>query len=74
MAPVTDVGGAFPRKTLGVGVNTDEQAWLVPEAVCREGYTLTTPVGDVRLEGNEAGVRVASAPDGVRTARICSYS
>jgi len=74
MAPVTDVGGAFPRKTLGVGVSAHEQAWFVPEAVCREGYTLTTPVGDVRLEGNEAGVRVASAPDGARTAQIFTYS
>jgi len=74
MVPVKGVGDALPRKTLGVGVAFDDRAWFVPEELCREGYTLATPAGEVRLTANNAGVRVESVPDGVRTAQTFYYS
>lgn len=74
MVPVKGVGDALPRKTLGVGVAIDDHAWFVPEDLYRDGYTLTTPAGDVKLTAGDAGVRVASAPDGVRTAQTFYYS
>ncbi|MFU8828439.1 MAG: DUF3179 domain-containing (seleno)protein [Phycisphaerales bacterium] len=74
MVPVKGVGDALPRKTLGVGVATDDRAWFVPEELCRNGYTLATPAGDVKIETADAGVRVVSAPEGVRTAQTFYYS
>lgn len=74
MVPVNGVGDALPRKTLGVGVATDDRAWFVPEDVCRDGYTLETPAGEVRITADDAGVRVLSAPEGVRTAQTFYYS
>lgn len=74
MVPVKGVGDALPRKTLGVGVATDGHAWFVPADLCRDGYTLSTPAGDVRLTADGAGVRVDSAPEGVRTAQTFYYS
>jgi len=74
MVPVQGVGDALPRKTLGVGVATDAGAWFVPEEICRDGYTLETPAGEVRLAAGDGGVRVESAPEGVRTAQTFYYS
>lgn len=74
MVPVKGVGDALPRKTLGVGVATDDRSWFVPEYLCREGYALSTPVGEIRLTADDAGVRVTSAPEGVRTAQTFYYS
>ena len=74
IVPVKSIGDALPRKTLGVGVALDDQAWFVPEDRCRNGYTLTTPAGDVLLTSDEAGVSVTSAPEGVRTAQTFYYS
>jgi len=74
MVPVRGIGDALPRKTLGVGVATDDLAWFVPEDLCRDGYTLATPAGEVRIEAGDAGVRVLAAPDGVRAAQTFYYS
>ena len=74
IVPVKGVSDALPRKTLGVGVATDGRAWFVPESLCRDGYTLNTPAGEVRLTADDAGVRVVSAPEGVRTAQTFYYS
>lgn len=74
MVPVKGVGGALPRKTLGVGVAINDSAWFIPEELCRKGYTLTTPHGDVQLAAGDAGVRVVSAPEGARTAQTFYYS
>ena len=74
MVPVKGVGDALPRKTLGVGVATNNGAWFVPEDLCRDGYTLATPTGEVRLTADKAGVRVESAPEGIRTAQTFYYS
>lgn len=74
LVPVRGVGGALPRKTLGVGVAIGDDAWFVPESLCGNGYTLTTPAGEVRMSAGEAGVRVESAPEGVRTAQTFYYS
>jgi len=74
MVPVKGVGDALPRKTRGVGVATDERAWFVPEELCRDGYTLSTPQGDVILASDDGGVRVQSAPQGTRTAQTFYYS
>lgn len=74
MVPVKGVGEALPRKTLGVGIATDDLAWFVPKDLCRDGYTLVTPAGDVTLTSDDSGVRVASAPEGIRTAQTFYYS
>ena len=74
MVPVKGVGDALPRKTLGVGIATDDQSWFVPEDLCRDGYILATPAGDVSLTADDAGVRVVSAPESVRTAQTFYYS
>lgn len=74
MVPVKGVGDVLPRKSLGVGVATDDHAWFVPEDLCRDGYTLETPAGDIRLTAGDAGVQVVSAPEGVRTAQTFYYS
>ena len=74
MVPVLGVGDALPRKTLGVGIATDEQAWFVPESLCRDGFTLTIPEGEVRLNADEGGVRVDAIPDGVRSAQTFYYA
>lgn len=74
MVPVKGVGEALSRKTLGVGIATDDLAWFLPEDICQGGYTLAIPAGDVRLAADKAGVRVVSAPEGVRTAQTFYYS
>ncbi|MBE7506929.1 MAG: DUF3179 domain-containing protein [Planctomycetia bacterium] len=72
--PVAKIGSELPRKTLGVGVASDQQAWFVPVAAVGEGYTLKTPAGDVRIARTPAGVSVIDAPQHVRTAQTFYYS
>lgn len=74
VVPVRGVGDALPRKTLGLGVATDHQAWFVPAALSSDGYTLSTPDGDVTLDSDGASVRVLSAPEGIRTVQTFYYS
>ena len=74
MVPVEGVGDAMERKTLGVGVAMDGHAWFVPRDAIKDGYTLDTPAGPVKMTATEAGVAVESAPEGVRTAQTFYYS
>lgn len=78
LVPVAEHGDALSRKTLGVGVavgrGDDQQSWFVPESVAQDGYTLDTPAGKVTLSATDGGVRVESAPEGVRTAQTFYYA
>ncbi len=74
MVPVAQVGNALPRKTLGLGVAADTDAWFVPEAAIGDGFTLDTPAGNVRMTRSSAGVAVLDVPKGVRTAQTFYYA
>jgi peroxiredoxin len=78
LVPVMGVGDALPRKTLGVGIALGEgdaaKAWFVPVDAIGDGRTVRTPAGDVMLTKNPAGIAVAEAPEGVRTAQTFYYS
>jgi len=74
MVPVAGVGGALPKKTLGVGLATDGQAWFVPVETIGEEFTLQTPAGPVSMATSDAGVIVKSLPEGVRSAQTFYYS
>ena len=74
MVPVAQVGNALPRKTLGLGVAADTDAWFIPEAAIGDGFTLDTPAGNVRMTRSSAGVAVLAVPKGVRTAQTFYYA
>lgn len=77
LVAVRGVGEALPRKTLGIGVATDEESWFIPEEVAstERGYELTTPHGLVRVVRTDAGLAVAESPaSGVRTAQTFYYA
>lgn len=74
MVPVRAIGDALPRKTLGIGVATDEGAWFIPQSMCVDGYALETPMGPVRVAAREGGLVVEEAPAGVRTAQTFYYA
>lgn len=78
MVPVVGVGDVLPRKTLGVGIAVGEGesalAWFVPVAAIGDGRTVETPAGKVLLTSSAAGVNVAVAPPGVRTAQTFYYA
>jgi len=74
MVPVKGVGDEMARKTLGIGVVVNDRAWFVPAEVCKDGYALKTPEGDVRIVNDDTGLRVESAPEGARTAQTFYYS
>ena len=75
MVPVAEMGDVLPKKTLGVGIATDEQAWFIAkETIGTKGYTLDTPKGKVTLAQTEAGIVVEQAPPGVRSAQTFYYS
>lgn len=72
--PVRGVGDAMERKTLGVGVAIDGHAWFVPKHIIKDGFTLDTPAGPVRMSTTEAGIVVESLPKGVRAAQTFYYA
>lgn len=78
MVPVVGVGNALPRKTLGVGIACGEgaeaKAWFCPADAIQGQRTIHTPLGEVVVERNGAGVVVSRAPEGVRTAQTMYYS
>lgn len=74
LVPVKAHGKDLERKTLGMGVAVGDQAWFVPESVCKDGYTLETPAGKVHLVATDAGVGVQEMPEGIRIAQTFYYS
>ncbi|MEM9066469.1 MAG: DUF3179 domain-containing (seleno)protein [Planctomycetota bacterium] len=76
LVPVWGVGDAIrKKKTLGVGVIAGEKSWFISaEAIGNDGMRLQTPLGPVELRVTEAGIDVASAPEGVSTAQTFYYS
>lgn len=78
MVPVSGVGDALPRKTLGVGIaigdGNSSEAWFVPVDAIGDGRTIATRAGRVRLAPSEAGIAVAEAPAGVRSAQTLYYA
>ncbi len=78
LVPVVGVGEVLPRKTLGIGIAVGEGdtaiAWFVPADAIGEERSIDTPLGRVLLTSSDAGVAVAQAPKGVRTAQTFYYS
>ena len=74
MVPVQGVGDAIPNKTLGLGVLAGERSWFITADAIGEGYTLTTPSGDVVVRATRAGIEVTETPDDVSTAQTFYYS
>ncbi len=75
MVPVSGVGDALAKKTLGVAVEYADRSWFVPATLIGDnGYTLETPAGGVTMTRSDAGVRVTSAPETVRTMQGFYYS
>lgn len=74
MVPVFSHGGELPRKTLGIGIATDEQAWFVPADQIEGVRNVETPLGTVSLAKSAAGIQVPSLPEGVRVAQTFYYS
>jgi len=76
MVPVRDVGDALEqKKTLGLGVLAGGNSYFIPhDAIGEDGYTLSTPMGDVTVEFQDGGIDVTSAPEGVHTAQTFYYS
>ncbi len=75
MVPVAEMGDALPKKTLGVGIATDEQAWFIAKkTIGTKGFTFDTPKGKVTVAKTEAGIVVQEAPPGVRSAQTFYYS
>ncbi len=75
MVPVRGVGDAIDKKkTLGLGVLSEGQAWFIPSDVIGDRYELSTPAGPVIARATDAGVEVLSAPEGVHTAQTYYYS
>jgi hypothetical protein len=74
MVPVFSYGSELPRKTLGVGLATDENAWFVPADEINEEKSVETSLGTVVLAKSDAGIQVISLPKGVRAAQTFYYS
>ncbi len=75
MVPVAEMGDALPKKTLGVGIATDEQAlFIAKESIGMKGFTFNTPLGKVTVARTEAGIVVQEAPPGIRSAQTFYYS
>jgi hypothetical protein len=74
MVPVKGVCEALPRKTLGLGVLVNDDAWFVPSDVIGERFVLATSLGELVAARSEAGVVVESSPEGVSTAQTFYYS
>lgn len=74
LVPVFNHGIELPRKTLGVGIAADDNAWFVPADSIEGTREIETPLGIVALSKNEAGIQVTSMPDGVRVAQSFYYS
>ncbi len=74
MVPVRSFGDAMKKKTLGLGIEHEGEAWFVPvDAIDRE-MTVETKAGGVRFSADDAGVHVIEVPDDVRTAQSYYYS
>ena len=75
MVPVAEMGDALPKKTLGVGIATDEQAWFIAKkTIGVTGFTFDTPKGKVTVAKTQAGIVVQEAPPGIRSAQTFYYS
>jgi len=74
MVPVFSYGNELPRKTLGVGIATDKNAWFIASDQIDGIRNVETPLGTVTLSKSEAGIQVSSLPDGVRVAQTYYYS
>jgi Protein of unknown function (DUF3179) len=74
MVPVRSMGDAMAKKTLGVGVSYEGDAWFVPVSAIGDGITIETAAGPVRVVAGDAGINVLEAPEGVTTAQTYYYS
>jgi uncharacterized protein DUF3179 len=74
MVPVKSMGDAMAKKTLGVGVSYEGDAWFVPVSAIGDGVTIETAAGPVRVVAGDAGINVLEAPEGVQTAQTYYYS
>ncbi|MBL4698796.1 MAG: DUF3179 domain-containing protein [Phycisphaerales bacterium] len=74
MVPIGDFGDALPKKTLGLGIKTNDQSFFVPASSIGERFVIATDAGKVIAVSTKAGVQVISAPAGVMTVQSFYYS
>lgn len=74
LVPVKSYGDALPRKTLGVGVMVDGQAWFIPSEKITGVFELETPHGVVKISRSDAGIQVIEKPSQVNVAQSFYYS